>query len=185
MTLLLGAALLLLIALLAVGRRTMLASVVSFALWLGVLIANATAILVHRAAATPPPESPSSPSVAIADPCAQRRIQASQRREARLSRARELLERPRRTLPRHARASADHIQERIRHIIVEHLGVNVEDVISDAALVEDLGADSLDTVELVMALEQEFGIEMTLEEAEQIRRVRDMETFVRSHAPQM
>ena len=58
------------------------------------------------------------------------------------------------------------IEERVKKIIVEQLGVKEEDVKPEASFVEDLGADSLDTVELVMALEEEFDIEIPDEEAE-------------------
>ncbi|MCS7172600.1 MAG: acyl carrier protein [Armatimonadetes bacterium] len=61
--------------------------------------------------------------------------------------------------------------ERVKAIIVEQLGVNGEEVTEEASFVEDLGADSLDVVELVMALEEEFGIEIPDEEAEKIRTV--------------
>ena len=60
------------------------------------------------------------------------------------------------------------IEERVKKIIVEQLGVKEEDVKPEASFVEDLGADSLDTVELVMALEEEFDIEIPDEEAEKI-----------------
>ena len=59
-------------------------------------------------------------------------------------------------------------EERIRKIIVEQLGVSAEEVTPDASFIDDLGADSLDTVELVMALEEEFDIEIPDEEAEKI-----------------
>jgi acyl carrier protein len=61
--------------------------------------------------------------------------------------------------------------ERVKAIIVEQLGVNGEEVTEEASFVEDLGADSLDVVELVMALEEEFRIEIPDEEAEKIRTV--------------
>ena len=63
------------------------------------------------------------------------------------------------------------IEERVKKIIVEQLGVKEEDVKPEASFVEDLGADSLDTVELVMALEEEFDIEIPDEEAEKITTV--------------
>lgn len=62
-------------------------------------------------------------------------------------------------------------EERIRKIIAEQLGVEEEDVVPDASFVEDLGADSLDTVELVMALEEEFDVEIPDEDAEKIQKV--------------
>lgn len=63
------------------------------------------------------------------------------------------------------------VAERVREIIVEQLGVNAEQVVPEAKFVEDLGADSLDTVELVMALEEEFGAEIPDEEAEKLTTV--------------
>lgn len=63
------------------------------------------------------------------------------------------------------------IEERVKKIIVEQLGVKEEDIKPEASFVEDLGADSLDTVELVMALEEEFDIEIPDEEAEKITTV--------------
>ena len=67
------------------------------------------------------------------------------------------------------------IEERVKKIIVEQLGVKEEDVKPEASFVEDLGADSLDTVELVMALEEEFDIEIPDEEAEKIRKCIEQE----------
>ena len=63
------------------------------------------------------------------------------------------------------------IEERVKKIIVEQLGVKEDDVKNEASFVDDLGADSLDTVELVMALEEEFGIEIPDEDAEKITTV--------------
>ena len=68
--------------------------------------------------------------------------------------------------------------ERVREIIVEQLGVNAEQVTGDAKFVEDLGADSLDTVELVMALEEEFGTEIPDEEAEKLTTVGEAVAYV-------
>jgi acyl carrier protein len=64
------------------------------------------------------------------------------------------------------------VEERVKKIIAEQLGVKEEDVIDDASFVDDLGADSLDTVELVMALEEEFSCEIPDEEAEKITTVK-------------
>lgn len=72
------------------------------------------------------------------------------------------------------------IEERVKKIIVEQLGVKEEDVKPEASFVEDLGADSLDTVELVMALEEEFDIEIPDEEAEKINTVGDAVKFINS-----
>ncbi len=66
------------------------------------------------------------------------------------------------------------IEGRVKKIIIEQLGVNLEDVVPEADFVEGLGADSLDTVELVMALEDEFGFEIPDEEAERMRTVGDV-----------
>jgi acyl carrier protein len=74
------------------------------------------------------------------------------------------------------------VESRVREIIVEQLGVNPEQVTPEATFVEDLGADSLDTVELVMALEEEFGIEIPDEDAEKIASVKDAIDYIDSHA---
>jgi acyl carrier protein len=70
------------------------------------------------------------------------------------------------------------IEEKTREIIVEQLGVNPEQVTSNARFIEDLGADSLDTVELVMAFEEEFGVEVPDEEAEKLLTVGDVIRYV-------
>ena len=64
------------------------------------------------------------------------------------------------------------VAERVKKIIVDQLGVNAEQVTEEASFIDDLGADSLDTVELVMALEEEFGMEIPDEEAEKIPTVK-------------
>ena len=74
------------------------------------------------------------------------------------------------------------VQDRVKAIIVEQLGVDAEEVTSEASFVEDLGADSLDTVELIMAFEEEFGVEISDEEAEKIRRVKDAVEYIDKHA---
>ena len=63
------------------------------------------------------------------------------------------------------------LEDKVRDIIVEQLGVNAEQVTPEASFIEDLGADSLDTVELVMAFEEEFGAEIPDEEAEKLATV--------------
>jgi acyl carrier protein len=70
------------------------------------------------------------------------------------------------------------IEQRVKDIIVEQLGVNPDQVTPDAKFIEDLGADSLDTVELVMALEEEFGSEIPDEEAEKLQSVGDVIKYI-------
>ncbi len=74
------------------------------------------------------------------------------------------------------------IEEKVKDIIVDQLGVNAEQVVPDAKFIEDLGADSLDTVELVMAFEEEFSIEVPDEEAEKLQCVKDVVTYVEEHS---
>jgi len=73
------------------------------------------------------------------------------------------------------------VEERVKQIVVEQLGVKDEDVTSESSFVEDLGADSLDTVELVMALEEEFNCEIPDEEAEQITTVQQAIDYINAH----
>lgn len=73
------------------------------------------------------------------------------------------------------------IEDRVRKIVSEQLGVKEEEVKNDASFVEDLGADSLDTVELVMALEEEFETEIPDEEAEKITTVQQAVDYVNAH----
>ncbi|MBP9732926.1 MAG: acyl carrier protein [Candidatus Omnitrophica bacterium] len=73
--------------------------------------------------------------------------------------------------------SAD-TQTKVKSIIAEQLGVKVEEVVDQASFTDDLGADSLDTVELVMALEEEFGIEIPDEDAEKMRTVGDAMRYI-------
>ena len=73
------------------------------------------------------------------------------------------------------------IEERVKKIIVEQLGVKEEEVKPEAPFIEDLGADSLDTVELVMALEEEFDIEIPDEEAEKITTVQSAIDYVQNN----
>ena len=75
-------------------------------------------------------------------------------------------------------AAEKSVEARVKDIIVEQLGVNPDQVTRDAKFIEDLGADSLDTVELVMALEEEFGNEIPDEEAEKLQSVGDVIKFV-------
>lgn len=70
------------------------------------------------------------------------------------------------------------IDERVKKIVVEQLGVKEEEVTNDSSFVDDLGADSLDTVELVMALEEEFNIEIQDEEAEKITTIQQAIDFI-------
>jgi acyl carrier protein len=72
------------------------------------------------------------------------------------------------------------IEARVKDIIVDQLGVNADQVTTEAKFVEDLGADSLDTVELVMAFEEEFDIEVPDEEAEKLQSVGDVITYITS-----
>jgi acyl carrier protein len=74
------------------------------------------------------------------------------------------------------------VADKVKSIIVEQLGVDEEEVTSDASFVEDLGADSLDTVELVMAFEEEFEIEIPDEDAEKITRVKDAVEYIEKNA---
>lgn len=74
------------------------------------------------------------------------------------------------------------MEDRVKEIIVEQLGVEADQVTQDASFVDDLGADSLDTVELVMALEEEFDIEIPDEDAEKIATVRDVITYLKANA---
>ena len=73
------------------------------------------------------------------------------------------------------------IEQRVKDIIVEQLGVNADQVTPEAKFIEDLGADSLDTVELVMRFEEEFGIEIPDEDAEKIQSVRDAYDYIDQH----
>jgi acyl carrier protein len=73
------------------------------------------------------------------------------------------------------------VADRVKKIIVDQLGVEEELVNPEASFVDDLGADSLDTVELVMALEEEFGIEIPDEDAEKITRVKEAIEYIEKH----
>lgn len=74
------------------------------------------------------------------------------------------------------------IESKVKDIIVEQLGVNADQVKPEAKFIEDLGADSLDTVELVMAFEEEFGIEVPDEDAEKLQSVSDIVTYVNANS---
>ncbi len=73
---------------------------------------------------------------------------------------------------------SDNIESKVKEIIVEQLGVEADKVTTDAKFIEDLGADSLDTVELVMAFEDKFGIEVPDEEAEKLKSVADVVAYI-------
>ncbi len=73
------------------------------------------------------------------------------------------------------------IEQRVKDIIVEQLGVKEDQVTMDAKFIEDLGADSLDIVELIMALEEEFGYEIPDEEAEKLLTVGDVIKYIEDH----
>ncbi|AAW74136.1 acyl carrier protein [Xanthomonas oryzae pv. oryzae KACC 10331] len=85
------------------------------------------------------------------------------------------------TTPSGAISPMSTIEERVKKIVVEQLGVKEEEVTTSASFVDDLGADSLDTVELVMALEEEFECEIPDEEAEKITSVQQAIDYVKSH----
>lgn len=72
--------------------------------------------------------------------------------------------------------------DKVKKIVVEHLGVEEAKVTNEASFIDDLGADSLDTVELVMAFEEAFGIEIPDEDAEKIRTVKDAIEYIEKHA---
>jgi acyl carrier protein len=74
------------------------------------------------------------------------------------------------------------VEERVKQIIVEQLGVDEGEVTPSASFVDDLGADSLDTVELVMAFEEAFGIEIPDEDAEKIATVKDATEYIEKHS---
>ena len=74
------------------------------------------------------------------------------------------------------------VEQQVKAIVAEQLGVKPEQVTNNASFVDDLGADSLDTVELVMAFEEEFGIEIPDEDAEKITRVKEAVEYIESHS---
>lgn len=74
------------------------------------------------------------------------------------------------------------MDERVKEIIANQLGVEKTEVVPDAAFVDDLGADSLDLVELIMAMEEEFDIEIADEEAEKLKTVQDVISYINAHS---
>ena len=74
--------------------------------------------------------------------------------------------------------SSEEIEERVKSIIVEQLGVSMDEVTPEASFIEDLGADSLDIVELIMALEERYEIEIPDEDAEKIQSVKDVIQYI-------
>ena len=74
------------------------------------------------------------------------------------------------------------LETKVKEIIVDQLGVNADEVTNEASFIDDLGADSLDTVELVMALEEEFNMEIPDEETKKIKTVDDAIEFIKQHA---
>ena len=75
----------------------------------------------------------------------------------------------------------ENIEQAVKKIIAEQLGVNEAEIKNESSFVDDLGADSLDTVELVMAFEEEFGIEIPDEDAEKITRVKEAIDYIEAH----
>jgi len=75
------------------------------------------------------------------------------------------------------------VEEKVKSIIVEQLGVDANEVTAEASFVDDLGADSLDTVELVMAFEEAFNIEIPDEAAEKIQKVKDAVEYIEKNSP--
>lgn len=72
------------------------------------------------------------------------------------------------------------VEEKVKNIIVEQLGVDMESVTADASFIDDLGADSLDIVELVMTMEEEFDLEIPDEDAEKIKTVNDVINYIKT-----
>ena len=76
------------------------------------------------------------------------------------------------------------VADRVKKIVLEHLGVEESKVVDSASFIDDLGADSLDTVELVMAFEEEFGCEIPDEDAEKILIIKDAIDFIKTQTPE-
>lgn len=74
------------------------------------------------------------------------------------------------------------VEKRVKEIVAEQLGKDESEVKSESSFIDDLGADSLDIVELVMAMEDEFGIEIPDEDAEKIKTVKDVVDYIKGHA---
>jgi acyl carrier protein len=74
------------------------------------------------------------------------------------------------------------VEEKVKNIIVDQLGVSMEEVKEEASFVEDLGADSLDLTELIMAMEEEFGVEIEDEDAQKILKVKDAIDYISKNA---
>jgi acyl carrier protein len=83
---------------------------------------------------------------------------------------------------REGRRGMENVEQRVKKIVAEQLGVNEAEIKNESSFVDDLGADSLDTVELVMALEEEFETEIPDEDAEKITRVKEAVEYIESHA---
>jgi acyl carrier protein len=81
---------------------------------------------------------------------------------------------------RRKEVNAMNVEEKVKNIIVEQLGVSADEVVPDASFVDDLGADSLDLVELIMVLEEEFGKEIPDEDAEKIQTVKDAFEYIKN-----
>ncbi len=74
------------------------------------------------------------------------------------------------------------VEDKVKELIVEQLGVSESEVVNEASFIDDLGADSLDIVELVMAIEEEFGIDVPDEDAERMQNIGDVVTYVQGKA---
>src|SRR5690606_31226005 len=83
--------------------------------------------------------------------------------------------------PHRGRSRMENVEQRVKKIVAEQLGVNEAEIKNESSFVDDLGADSLDTVELVMALEEEFETEIPDEEAEKITTVQQAVDFINAH----